>query len=102
MALRPSRGRHSPAVDHALDLACLSMLLEAAYTYDTENVKRWVLGGGGKSGNCEICEGNAELGWIPDDDVFEGVFEDIDGPPAHPNCDCELEFKEKRFRVYDD
>lgn len=84
-------------------LGALALLLEAAgdYTYTTENVKRWVLGGGGKSGvNCELCEENADRGWVPDDDVFEGVFGDVDGPPAHPGCSCSLEYKEKRVRVY--
>lgn len=83
-------------------LTVLLALVEKAgeYYYDTENVKRWVLGDGGRSGNCEICVENADLGWIPDEDVFEGVFGDVDGPPAHPNCDCAVEYKEKRVRVY--
>ena len=83
-------------------LRALLKLVEKAgeYYYDTENVKRWVLGDGGRSGNCETCVENADLGWIPDDDVFLGVFGDIDEPPAHPNCDCSVEYKEKRVRVY--
>jgi hypothetical protein len=83
-------------------LQLLLSLLEAAgeYYYDTENVKRWVLGSGGRSGNCEICVDNADRGWISDDDVFEGVSGDLDGPPAHPWCTCTLEYKEKRVRVY--
>lgn len=86
----------------AIAVAAAMPLLEAAgeYYYDTENVKRWVLGPGGKSGNCEMCIDNSDLGWIPDDDVYEGVFGDVDGPPAHPHCTCELEYKEKRYRVY--
>jgi hypothetical protein len=77
-------------------------LAEAAgeYTYDTVSVKRWILGGGGKSGNCEICDGNAEMGWIDMDAVFDGVSGDVDEPPAHPHCECEVEHKEKRVRVY--
>jgi hypothetical protein len=81
----------------------LSHLLEAAgeYYYDTENVKRWVLGDGGRAGNCEICVDNSDMGWIPDEDVFEGSGgDDIDEPPAHPNCTCTVEYKEKRVRVY--
>jgi hypothetical protein len=83
-------------------LVALEALLEAAgeYYYDTENVKRWVLGSGGRSGNCETCVENADAGWISDDDVFLGVAGDIDEPPAHPNCTCTLEYKEKRVRVY--
>lgn len=81
----------------------LSHLLEAAgeYYYDTENVKRWVLGPGGRSGNCETCIENADMGWIPDDDTFlDSSGGDIDGPEAHPNCTCTVEYKEKRVRVY--
>lgn len=80
----------------------LATILEANYTYDTVNEKRWVLGSGGKSGNCETCNDNADKGWIEDDDIFEDSDGgDIDGPPAHPNCDCELEYRERRVRVYD-
>jgi len=81
----------------------LAELLEAKgeYYYDYENVKRWVLGAGGRSGNCETCIENADQEWIPDDDVFiDSSGDPIDGPPAHPNCTCELEYKEKRVRVY--
>ena len=81
----------------------LADLIEARgeYYYEEINVKRWVLDGGGKSGNCETCEDNADRDWIPDEDTFEDVEGgDIDGPPAHPNCECELEYKEKRVRVY--
>ena len=79
----------------------LLALIEADYYYDYVNEKRWVLGPGGASGNCETCNDNADLGWIGDDEVFEGTDGDIDGPPAHPNCECELEYRERRVRVYD-
>ncbi len=89
-------------VELAESMEVLAALVEAAYTYDTENVKRWVLGDGGRSGNCETCNENADMDWVPDDDTFLSVSgSDIDGPPAHPNCTCELEYKERRFRVYD-
>ena len=84
-------------------LEALADILEAKgeYTYDYENVKRWVLGPGGVSGNCEICVENSEMDWIADDDTFLDSDEgDIDGPPAHPHCECSLEYKEKRVRVY--
>lgn len=67
-----------------------------AYVYEEINVKRWIA----DDDPCEICEGNEELGWIDDDAVFEGVFGDIDGPEAHPNCRCGLEYDVKRKRVY--
>lgn len=55
---------------------------QGTYYYDTEGVKRWVLGGGGNSGNCDLCEENADAGWIPEDDEFPNA----DAPPQHPNC----------------
>ena len=79
-------------------------ITEAAgeYTYDEVEQKRWVLGSGGASGqNCEYCEDNADRGWIDMDDVFEGPGGDIDDAPAHPNCDCTVEQKTRRVRVYE-
>ncbi len=76
--------------------------LEAEYYYEEIEEKRWVLGSGGTAGNCEYCDGNEEMGWIGDDEVFDSYDGDIDGPPAHPNCDCELEYRTRRQRVYDD
>lgn len=80
----------------------LRQLLEAKgkYYYELVGVKRWNLGDGGKSGNCEVCEDNADRGWIDQDEVFESVFGDTDAEPAHPNCTCWVEFGEKRRRVY--
>jgi hypothetical protein len=97
------RRRRTTALKVAAALEALALAIMEAqgeYYYDTRNVKRWVLGDGGKSGNCEICDENADLGWIDDDEVFIGVFGDIDGPEAHPNCTCTLEYKEQRYRVY--
>lgn len=79
----------------------LADLLEASYTYEEVTVKRWILGDGGRSGNCEICNDNADMGWIDMDDIFESVDGDVDEPPAHPNCTCSVEFKDTRKRVYD-
>jgi hypothetical protein len=73
----------------AQSLNDLAFLIEAKgeYYYDYENVKRWVLGDGGKAGNCDLCNDNADEGWIGDDDTFLDVDgDDIDGPPGHPNC----------------
>ena len=83
-------------------IEALAALLEASgdYYYDVENVKRWVLGDGGAAGNCEDCNEAADMGWIPDDDVFDMFDDSPDGPPGHPNCTCDLEYKEKRVRVY--
>lgn len=70
------------------------------YYYDEVEQKRWKLGDGGDSGNCDFCEENAALGWIDMDDVFDSPMGDIDEAPAHPNCDCGTEFKTRRVRVY--
>lgn len=59
----------------------LSALLEANYTYEIIDVKRLVT----DADPCEICIDAEDLGWIPDDATFEGVFGDEDGPPLHPH-----------------
>jgi phosphohistidine phosphatase len=72
------------------------------YTYEEQEVKRLVLGSGGASGvNCDYCEEAADRGWIDMDDVFSGPDGDVDEPPLHPNCDCDVEQKTKRVRVYE-
>lgn len=82
--------------------ALLLALREATgdYYYEEITVKRWVLGDGGVSGNCELCNENADAGWIDMDDIFLGVEEDVDEPPAHFHCSCSLEIKDTRRRVY--
>lgn len=86
----------------AAAVAVIALLSESAgeYYYDEQTVKRLVLGSGGTSGNCDYCEEAAGLGWIDIDDVFEGPMGDEDEPPLHPNCDCALETKDVRVRVY--
>jgi phosphohistidine phosphatase len=74
---------------------------KGSYTYEEVILKRWILGDGGRSGNCELCVDNSDRGWIDSEDVFDGVFEDVDEPEAHPNCTCTIEYKESRRRVYD-
>lgn len=85
---------------HALEVALheLAEIIEARgeYTYEEIDVKRFIP----DADACEICEDAADLGWIPDEDTFEGVFGDEDGPPLHPHCGCELEYGTKRQRVY--
>lgn len=97
-----------PALPNRIAGALLALVraLEAkrgrkSYYYDTVNQKRWMLDGGGKSGNCEECEENADAGWIGDEETFiDSEGDPIDGPPAHPHCECWLEYREKRVRVY--
>ena len=64
------------------------------YYYELEPFKRWVLGSGGVSGNCEQCISCADQGWIPE----EATWDEADDVPAHPNCDCTIERKDRRVR----
>ena len=70
------------------------------YYYEDVTLKKWVLGDGGVSGNCEECNEAADLGYIDMDDVFDMFDEDADEPPGHPNCTCSIEYKDTRQRVY--
>ena len=79
----------------ALDV--LAPLLEANYTYEEVLLKR-VVEGDSASGPCEICDGNIEEGWIDSEDEYPSGD---DGPPFHPGCVCEEEYKESRRRVSD-
>ncbi len=86
-------------IEALIDLAAL-LEKTGEYYYDIVPVKRLVLGDGGRSGNCEYCIEASDLGWIDQDDVFEGPDEDVDEAPLHFNCTCSVEFGEKRKRVY--
>ena len=48
--------------------------------------KSWDTDGGA----CEICQANADQGWI---DMDEDFSSGDDAPTAHPNCDCSLSFR---------
>lgn len=94
--------RDADIADAAELLDAAEAILEARgeYVYEEVDEKRLVLGSGGKSGNCEYCEEAADRGWVADNDVFEGPMGEEDGPPLHPNCDCSLEYRTRRIRVY--
>ncbi len=68
------------------------------YYYELALMKRWLLGDGGRSGNCDLCVENADEGWIPE----ESTFPNADDAPGHPNCTCSVEHKERRVRHYYD
>lgn len=84
---------------HALEVALhhLADLIEANYTYDEVDEKLFVA----DADACDLCQDAEDLGWIGDDEVYEGVFGDEDGPPLHPNCSCGLEYRTRRVRVYE-
>lgn len=88
-------------IDAAEDLTEILREARGEYTYEEIEEKRLVLGPGGKSGNCEYCVDASEEGWVDDGDVFEGPMGDEDGPPLHPFCECTLEYRTRRQRVYD-
>lgn len=61
---------------------------EGNYNAMTQNgvqTKKWVLAG---SKPCEICQPNADDGYIPIDQTFSSGD---DYEPAHPNCECYTE-----------
>ena len=39
---------------------------------------------------CEVCQGNADQGWIDADEPFDSGD---DAPTAHPNCYCSIDFR---------
>ena len=85
----------------------LTELLEKAnkagtYYYEDVTVKRWILGPGGRSGNCDDCIENADAGEIDEDDFFpaEGQYGPVDEPPLHDHCECSVEYRDTRRRVY--
>ncbi len=96
--------RRAAVIDAAIQLSevtleALGLKLDETtgeYYYDTTLVKRSIEGVSA-SGPCDDCEDNAAQGWIDADDVYSTGH---DGPPFHPNCVCEEEYKEKRVRVY--
>jgi hypothetical protein len=47
--------------------------------------KEWILGSGGKEGNCEDCRRNADAGAIPVGQDFP-----ISQYEIHPNCTCAI------------
>lgn len=49
--------------------------------------KAWILGG---ANICDICQGNADQGYIP---IGEAFSSGDDSFPAHPNCQCSLDTK---------
>ena len=49
----------------------------------------------GSDSACRYCVGNEARGLIDIDMPFEGVFGEIQGPPAHPQvCHCHIIFDE--------
>lgn len=72
------------------------------YYYEDVVLKRWHLGAGGRSGNCERCIENADAGEIEEDEFFpaDGAWGYVDEPPLHPHCDCWVTYRDTRKRVY--
>src|SRR5262249_49746864 len=73
-----------------------------SYYYDDVTVKRWILGSGGRAGNCDDCIENSDAGEIEESEAFpaDGQFGVVDEPPLHEHCDCTVEYRDTRKRVY--
>lgn len=86
----------SPSALVALAAAGLLLrLLEkrGEYTYDEVSQKRSIA----EPDCCEICQDCEDEGWIDQDAVFSSGD---DEPPFHPNCKCDVEYKDRRVRNY--
>ena len=97
---------HPASVLAVLDgLDALADLIEAntagTYYYEDVTLKSWILGPGGRSGNCEDCIENADAGEIEESEFFPAFGPDgpVDEPPLHPNCTCYVEYRDTRRRV---
>jgi hypothetical protein len=66
---------------HALRTATVDRIK----TFGSQYGKEWILGSGGKEGNCEECIKNADAGVIPVDQDFPIPEDEI-----HPNCTCTI------------
>jgi phosphohistidine phosphatase SixA len=91
-----ARDEEDAVVEAALNTAEALLTREAKgeHYYEEEEQKRWVLGDGGLSGNCEACIENSEEGWI----AVEDTWPNADDVPAHPHCSCSIENKTRRVR----
>ncbi len=58
-------------------------LREAVEAGATE--KAWI------GGECDVCQENGDIGFIPEDEAFPSGD---DEPPAHPNCGCDIETRD--------
>lgn len=85
-------------------LHALAELFEARgeYYYVDITLKSWVLGPGGRAGNCEDCIENEDAGWIEESELFPAYsqYGPVDEPPLHNSCSCTVVYKDTRKRVY--
>ena len=70
------------------------------YYMEEDLQKRWILGPGGREGNCDECVDAEDMGWVDADEVYEGPMGPVFEPPMHPHCECEIETKMRKHRVY--
>jgi hypothetical protein len=96
----PEAGELLESIGHLTTL--LEKSATGRYYYEDVTVKSWILGSGGVSGNCEGCIENAEAGEIEESEFFPGWGPDgpVDEPPLHEHCDCGVEYRDTRKRVY--
>jgi hypothetical protein len=93
-----------PEIVEAANALCDLLEATAAGTFYMEDatVKAWILGPGGRTGNCEDCIENADAGEIEESEFFPAYGPDgpVDEPPLHPFCTCYVEYRDTRRRVY--
>jgi hypothetical protein len=72
------------------------------YYYEDVTVKRWELGIGGRTGNCENCIENFDEGEIEESEFFpaDSQYGPVVEPPLHDNCTCFIVYRDTRRRVY--
>lgn len=51
-----------------------------------------------RGGDCDICQGNGDDGWLDIDDPFSSGDDTI---PAHPNCTCTVIYRTARLHEQD-
>jgi len=85
--------------DLAAALNELADLIEARgeYYYDEVEQKLWIA----EDDACEDCQDAADEGWVDMDFTYSSADFDADEPPLHPHCQCTIEQKTRRVRVYD-
>lgn len=62
--------------------------------FDVRKYKRWI--DETPDSECKICSANAKVWWIKREEVFPSWHF---SPPAHPNCDCRLEYSNYKTNI---
>ncbi len=66
------------------------------YYYEESEMKRWIA----EADACDDCQDCADEEWVDMDFTYSSADFDADEPPLHPHCQCTIEQKTRRQRVY--